>query len=82
MDMLGRAELGTGQWDAAEVMFKKALVAGTPNTAFIQHLHLGLLYLQMGREAQAKDEFQQTVKLDPQGPYGKQAKTLLDRYFP
>ena len=82
MDMLGRAEMGTGQPDAAEVMFKKALAAGAPNTAFIHHFHLGLLYLQTGREAQAKDEFQQTVKLDPQGPYGKQAKMLLERYFP
>jgi tetratricopeptide (TPR) repeat protein len=82
MDMLGRAQLGTGQTEAAEVMFKKALAAGTPDTAFVQHLHLGLLYLQTGREAQAKDELQQTVALDPQGPYGKQAKTLLERYFP
>ena len=82
MVMLGRAEMGTGQSGAAEVMFKKALAAGTPGTAFVQHFHLGLLYLQTRREAQAKDELQQTLKLDPQGPYGKQAKTLLERYFP
>lgn len=82
MDLLGRAQMGTGQAEAAEVMFKRALAAGTPETAFIQHFHLGLLYLQTGREAQAKDELQKTVKLDPQGPYGKQAKSLLDRYFP
>jgi predicted Zn-dependent protease len=82
MDMLGRAQMGTGQTEAAEEMFKKALAAGGSDTAFIQHFHLGLLYLQTRREAQAKDELQQTVKLDPQGPYGKQAKTLLERYFP
>jgi tetratricopeptide (TPR) repeat protein len=82
MDMLGRAQLGTGQTETAEVMFKKALAVGASKTAFIHHLHLGLLYLQTGREAQAKDELQQTLKLDPQGPYGQQAKALLERYFP
>jgi tetratricopeptide (TPR) repeat protein len=82
MDMLGRAQMGTGQTQAAEVMFKKALAADAPDMAFIHHFHLGLLYLQTQREAWAKDEFQQTVKLDPQGPYGKQAKALLERYFP
>jgi tetratricopeptide (TPR) repeat protein len=82
MDLLARAQMGSGQTEAAEVMFKNALAAGTPETAFIHHFHLGLLYLQIGREAQAKDKLQQTLKLDPQGPYGKQAKTLLERYFP
>jgi tetratricopeptide (TPR) repeat protein len=82
MDILGRAQMGTGQTDAAEAMFKKALAADEQGTAFLYHFHLGLLYLQAQREAQAKDEFQQTVKLDPQGPYGKQAKALLERYFP
>jgi predicted Zn-dependent protease len=82
MDMLGRAQMGTGQLEAAETMFKKALAAGTPNSAFIHHFHLGLLYLQTERFADAQAEFQQTAKLDPQGHYGKQAKKLLERYFP
>lgn len=82
MDMLGRAQMGTDQLEAAEMMFKKALAAGTPDSIFIHHFHLGLLYLQTGRTTKAKFEFQETVKLDPQGPYGKQAKALLGRYFP
>jgi tetratricopeptide (TPR) repeat protein len=82
MDMLGRAQMGTGQTQAAESMFNQALAADAQGSPFIYHFHLGLLYLQNQFEAQAKEEFQTTAKLDPQGPYGKQAKTLLERYFP
>jgi predicted Zn-dependent protease len=82
MDMVGRAQMGTDQTEAAETMFKKALAADEQDSDFIYHFHLGLLYLQTQREAQAKDELQTTLKLDPQGPYGKQAKALLERYFP
>jgi len=82
LDMLGRAQMASGQTEAAEAIFKRALATGTAETAFIHHFHLGLLYLQTGRQAEAQNEFQQTLQLDPQGPYGQQAKTLLERYFP
>ncbi|MCX6066062.1 MAG: hypothetical protein NT121_09945, partial [Chloroflexi bacterium] len=81
MDMLGRAQMGLEDWTAAEVIFKKALEAQSASSGFIQHYHLGLLYLQTNRTSQAKFEFEQTAALDPQGPYGGQAKKLLERYF-
>jgi len=83
MDMLGRAQLAAGYSDQAELMFKKALSEiGTDKPNVMLHLHLGLLYIQTGREEQAKFEFQQTLENDPQGPYGLQAKKLIERYFP
>jgi predicted Zn-dependent protease len=83
MDMLGRAQMAVGQSAAAEVMFKKALSeSASANQAYIYHFHLGLLYLQTGRSAEAKTEFTQTLESDPQGPYGAQAKKLVERYFP
>jgi tetratricopeptide (TPR) repeat protein len=83
MDMLGRAQMALGQTAAAEVMFNKALSeSDASNQSYIYHFHLGLLYLQTRRSAQAKTEFAQTLESDPQGPYGAQAKKLIERYFP
>jgi tetratricopeptide (TPR) repeat protein len=83
MDMLGRAQMAVDQSAAAEVMFKKALSESASDGPFyIYHFHLGLLYLQTGRNAQAKSEFEQTLEFDPHGPYGAQAKKLIERYFP
>jgi tetratricopeptide (TPR) repeat protein len=82
IDMLGRAQMGLGQTDAAEAMFKQALETDGQENPFIYHFHLGLLYLQTQRQTEARKEFQTTVELNPQGPYGKQAKALLERYFP
>jgi len=83
MDMLGRAQMAVGQNTAAEVMFKKALsVSSQDAPLYIYHYHLGLLYLQTDQNAQAKSEFKQTLASDPRGPYGAQAKKLVERYFP
>ena len=83
MDMLGRTQLALGMNDPAEVMLKKALdAAGSPSQSGMIHFHLGLLYLQSGRNDLAKFEFEQTLALDPAGTYGSQAKKLLERYFP
>jgi tetratricopeptide (TPR) repeat protein len=82
LDLLGRAQMGLGQAAAAETLFKKALAAGAAGQTAPYHLHLGLLYLQTERTAQARAEFEQTLQLDPQGASGLQAKNLLKRYFP
>lgn len=83
MDLLGRAQMATGQNNAAEVMFKKALSASVSSSpVYIYHFHLGLLYLQTNRSTLAKFEFEQTQKFDPQGPYGIQAQKIVERYFP
>jgi tetratricopeptide (TPR) repeat protein len=83
MDILGRAQMAFGQTKEAEVMYKKAISASGPgNPTHIYMLHLGLLYLQTGREAEAKSTLIQVKTLDPAGIYGLQAKKLLERYFP
>jgi tetratricopeptide (TPR) repeat protein len=82
MDMLGRAQMANGQDQAAEMMFKRALAAGSAQQTPGFHLHLGLLYLRTNREAQAKDELLLTQASDPQGQFGMQAKKLLERFFP
>jgi tetratricopeptide (TPR) repeat protein len=82
IDMLGRAQMAVGQWDAAEISFKKAISLGSLASMPRYHLHLGLLYLQNNRQAEAGYEFKQTVLLDSTGAYGSQAKILIERYFP
>jgi tetratricopeptide (TPR) repeat protein len=82
LDLLGRAYLGLGQAAAAEPLFNQALAADPDGPTYIYHLHLGLLYLQTERQAQARAELEKTVQLNPQGAYGQQAKNLLERYFP
>ncbi len=83
VDMLGRAQMATGQTSGAEVMFKKALEKSpNPGQAYIYHFHLGLLYLQTNQTELAKFEFLQTIASNPQGIYGSQAKKLIERYFP
>lgn len=88
LDVLGRALLVTEQYDAAETFFKKALAAiekTEPNageeTAAIAY-HLGLLYLRTNKPALAKEYLQSAQALDPDGPIGTQAASVLARYFP
>ncbi len=45
-------------------------------------LHLGILYLQTGNHAAAYSYLNQAKTFDPDGPYGWQAKRLLEQYFP
>ena len=82
LDLLGRAYLGLGNSAAAEPLFNQALAADPGGPVYIYHLHLGLLYLQSERQSQARAELEKTVRLNPQGAYGQQAKKLLERYFP
>jgi len=46
------------------------------------HLHLGLLYLQQGELALAKEKFTLAKSLSPDTTIGAQAQRLLDMYFP
>jgi tetratricopeptide (TPR) repeat protein len=81
IDMLGRAQMAVGQLDAAEVSFNKAIKLGSSASIPGTHLHMGLLYLQTDRQANAKLEFEETLRLDPNGSYGSQAKKIIERYF-
>jgi len=80
MDLLGRALALTGEIDSAQIIYEKALAAAPEAAA--PRFHLALLYLQMNLRPEAKVMFQETLRLDPDGPYGAQAGNILDRYFP
>jgi tetratricopeptide (TPR) repeat protein len=80
LDILGRVLAATQQYDAAETFFKKALAAA-PQAAAPAY-HLAVLYLQTGKPELAKQYLLSAQSLDPNGAIGKQASTLLARYFP
>ncbi|MEI7848414.1 MAG: tetratricopeptide repeat protein [Chloroflexota bacterium] len=83
MDLLGRAQMASGQNSAAEAMFKKIITRyGNESNAYAYHFHIGLLYLQTGRNMEAYNEFSKTIILDPNGSYGLQAKNIIERYYP
>jgi len=63
------------QWDLAVEAHKKAIELSPDFAAF--HLNLGRLFLRLGRQKEAADEFLATVKVDRTGPYGEEAKKLL-----
>ena len=80
MDTLGRALMATGQWDTAELFFKKAMAASPDDAA--PPFHLGLLYLQTNKSDQARQYLKSAQALDPNGPIGTQAAHVLARYLP
>lgn len=83
LDVLGRAQMATGQMEAAELIFKKALeLIPKQENDYIIHFHLGLLYLQTNQKHAARDELEYTITHDPHGAYGTQAKNIVNRYFP
>ena len=79
-DIAGQMLQGTGALVGAELVLKKALQMAPLEAA--PALHLGLLYLQTGRDAAARTYLLNAQTLDPRGPYGAQAQRLLERYFP
>jgi len=80
LDILGRALLESGQYDAAETFFKKALKTAPQDAA--PAYHLALLYLQINQPDLAKKYLQSAQALDPNGLIGRQASGVLARYFP
>jgi tetratricopeptide (TPR) repeat protein len=79
-DIAGQIMLELGQSTPAEVLLKKAIELDPTQAA--PSLHLGLLYLQTGNRAAAYSYLNQAKIFDPDGPYGWQAKRLLEQYFP
>ena len=80
LDIAGQIILETGDLLGAEALLKKALELGPAQAA--PALHLGLLYLQTGDRPAAFSQLNQAKLFDPDGPYGWQAKRLLEQYFP
>ncbi len=80
LDVLGRALAASGEWRTAEEMYLKAIAADPQAAGPL--FHLGLLYLQTARDAEAKARLEQVIRLDLVGQFGPQARNVLDRYFP
>jgi tetratricopeptide (TPR) repeat protein len=80
VDLAGQILLGSGNTVGAEAMLKKAVELDPSQAA--PALHLGLLYLQAGNRTAAYSYLNQAKTFDPEGPYGWQAKRLLEQFFP
>jgi tetratricopeptide (TPR) repeat protein len=79
-DIAGQILLETDDVVGAEALLKKAIELDPTQVA--PSLHLGLLYLQTGNRAAAYSYLNQAKAFDPDGPFGWQAKRLLEQYFP
>ncbi len=79
-DIAGHILMEIGDPVGAETLLKKALKLAPTQAA--PSLHLGLLYLQSGNDTAAYFYLDQAKILDSGGPYGRQAKNLLEQYFP
>jgi Flp pilus assembly protein TadD len=79
-DIAGQLAFSLGKIGEAQHKFEEAimLVPGQPEP----HLHLALVYLELGQRAAAHDELETARGLDPDGPAGWQAGHLLEQYFP
>jgi Flp pilus assembly protein TadD len=75
VDLLGLGWYEVGDFNTAERMFRRALELN-PDSASA-HLHLGMCLREQGRSAEARLELEAAFRLDPDGPLGAQAKTLL-----
>jgi tetratricopeptide (TPR) repeat protein len=79
-DIAGQILMENADIIGAEALLKKAVELDPTQAA--PALHLGLLYLQTDNRASAYSYLNQAKVFDPDGPYGWQAKRLLEQYFP
>jgi tetratricopeptide (TPR) repeat protein len=79
-DIAGRVATILVAYVEAETHLLKAIELAPQEPA--PHFHLALAYLESGQAALAYDKLQDTLSLDPDGPYGWQAQRLLEQYFP
>ena len=79
-DIAGQILMENADIIGAEALLKKAVELDPTQAA--PALHLGLLYLQTGNLVSAYSYLNQAKVFDPDGPYGWQAKRLLEQYFP
>jgi len=64
-------------WDLARRHLEQA-ISLRPNLAVL-HLNLGVVHTRIGQPHEARAAFQESVKLDPEGPVGRQASNELCR---
>jgi tetratricopeptide (TPR) repeat protein len=77
---LGRVYFASGDKSTAENLWLQS-VENSPDIP-AGHLYLGILYLQEGNNDAAYNQLVSARDLDPVGPYGGQAQSMLDQYFP
>lgn len=80
LDVLARLMAALGSLEAAE-KYQRDAIALNPQVA-AYHYHLALVLLQQNDTLQAYDALQETVRLDPDGEFGEQARRILQRYGP
>jgi len=78
LDLLGLGWFKAGDFSTAERFFLRALEQN-PDSAVI-HLHLGMCLQEEGRIAEARTELESALALDPTGPVGKRASSMLAKY--
>jgi len=79
-DVMGQVTQAAGDPMGAEIYYLRSVELAPGEAA--PHLHLAILYLQMGKTQPACDNLLKVKNLDPQGSYGLQAGRLLEQYFP
>jgi Flp pilus assembly protein TadD len=73
---LARAEVGLGQWDAAE---KNALAARKINTSAAPlHMLLANIHIHKADFQAASDDLESFLRIDPDGPQSAKARSTLD----
>ncbi|MBN2084323.1 MAG: tetratricopeptide repeat protein [Anaerolineales bacterium] len=77
LDLLGLGWFKMGDSSLAERLFLRALEEN-PDSAKA-HLHLGMVYREQGRAADARTEWETALRLDPKGLIGSQAKDLMEK---
>lgn len=73
---LARAYEATKSFQAAIESYNKSISYGPSYPS--AHFYLARLYLRLDRKDEAARELKLTMVLDPEGPYGKEAKRLLE----
>jgi tetratricopeptide (TPR) repeat protein len=73
---LARAEVGLGQWDAAE---KNAVAARKINPSVAPlHMLLANIHIHKADYQAASDDLETYLRIDPDGPSSAKARTTLD----
>jgi tetratricopeptide (TPR) repeat protein len=73
---LARAYEATKSFQAAIESYNKSISYGPSYPS--PHFYLARLYLKLDRNDEAARELKLTMAIDPEGPYGKEAKRLLE----
>jgi len=74
-DNLGLSYEAVEEWDRAIGAYQRSIEIDPESP--VPHLRLGTLYLRLNRQEEAAEEFFATIRTDPSGPYGKEARKLL-----